>query len=1146
MIIAALIGTATAQVARAGVVAHYPFETDGAHTWESVTGRQFDVSGAFGGEAVPGARGNALLLDGYTSYVGLNIDRLNSVNRQITVSLWVAVQSYPIIEHDVDDPHGQQAIVDCLDDANHTGFGFFIGNDGQYSFQLYVGDSKAIVNCGVILPRYRWNCLTAVANADEGWLRFYNNGDLVAESLFDRGRQIHVGAHTLHVGQNSWELWFAGFRTTAFGGLIDDLTIYDHCASVDEIRGWRPEHAPVFTAPPSRQNNRRWARFHPGFHGCPSYNWTNEPHGLFYSDGRWHLFFQKNAAGPYMSRLHWGHLTSTNLADWHEERIAITPNDPQNRAALDNDPYRRFGEDRKGCWSGCIGQDPALNDGKPTIFYTGVDFAKARIIQATPFGYDNSLLHWEKNLTPAIDGLPSNPPLAGDFRDPFLFRNGDYPCLIVGTARWHDDSQSALGACTLHYFKDGAWHNHPDDTFYRGWDKSADGEFIEMPSMMQMQNGRWLFCYTPLGTARGVQAVYRTGWLNPITPDGHGGQFLCDEQSPTTRPVDLFGSDGFGLLSPSLYKTADNRVIAIGIVPDIIGGDQQAANGFAHIYSLPREWHLDENNQLMQAPARELQQLRSSTEFHKYDFTYNGTMALGNVRGRSAEIRYRFRQGAQPTGIRFFKATGDPGYCAELEINPADQNVYIRTADFWTSGHDNRAHLEAEIGPNKEIDVALFIDHSIVDIFINDRFAASVRLWPQRDDATEIEVYTGCDTWVRNLDAWVLTPNTNRSSGGTILNNVDLTTRVGFLMGEENETSLNGQERAALTMFRSMYPNGRVIRPSEAQQLLITQYVGTVWVHIDRVGLPMGEMPGSFNNDVINALANYHRSGGNLYLSKQATQLVSRIGRISNEFAPNLYSNGDGAEGTDVWTVNARIGYYQIDSDPSQHYDHRSHPLYAGLMTSSAFPCETFCMLGTGDGTKMHREDHNCLWDLNALERHCTAPGKNTVEKFENQNNCTVIGTWGHVVDHAVAGIVEFKPNTSQQGASSRAASTSGTILANGLAAYELSPRQANNGYTSNLDLMTSNALAYLNERAPDSPLSGFDTEVMTPSRIYPAGLNVGYSGFEAGALVRVYSLDGRLLYQSALPDTDGTLPIGYSGLVIVKIADKVEKMLLK
>lgn len=98
----------------------------------------------------------------------------------------------------------------------------------------------------------------------------------------------------------------------------------------------------------------------------------------------------------------------------------------------------------------------------------------------------------------------------------------------------------------------------------------------------------------------------------------------------------------------------------------------------------------------------------------------------------------------------------------------------------------------------------------------------------------------------------------------------------------------------------------------------------------------------------------------------------------------------------------------------------------------------------------MHREDHNCMWDLNPLVY--TVEGANTVEKFEQQTQSVVLGQWGHVTDYAVAGIVEFLPSATYQG----------RIIANGLAAYEWAPREGLNGSKANLEKLTANTLTYL------------------------------------------------------------------------------------
>ncbi len=284
------------------------------------------------------------------------------------------------------------------------------------------------------------------------------------------------------------------------------------------------------------------------------------------------------------------------------------------------------------------------------------------------------------------------------------------------------------------------------------------------------------------------------------------------------------------------------------------------------------------------------------------------------------------------------------------------------------------------------------------------------------------------------------------------------TPRAAMLIGYPTVNEIdNFQEEAAALFFRQSNPDGVIIAPGETSKIN-AENIDCIWVHIDRLNAGKGQLPEAFGNaGTLAALKKFVEDGGNLFLTKQATQLVSKIGRTEEAFAPNIYDDGDGGEGTDNWTVNAQIGYWfvnekdnPVDLRPEQYYDHRGHAIYQGLETNNDFPMETFGLLGTGNGSVMWRENHNCLWDLNAYSY--TSEGANTVEKFQNQTTSLIIGTWGHVQDHAVAGIIEFLPTASYKG----------KIIANGLAAYEWAPRQGTNAYASNIEKLTGNTVSYL------------------------------------------------------------------------------------
>ena len=63
--------------------------------------------------------------------------------------------------------------------------------------------------------------------------------------------------------------------------------------------------------------------YRPFFHYSPSYNWMNDPNGLVYYNGKYHLFYQYNPLGSTWGNMSWGHAVSTDLINWEEKSVAI-------------------------------------------------------------------------------------------------------------------------------------------------------------------------------------------------------------------------------------------------------------------------------------------------------------------------------------------------------------------------------------------------------------------------------------------------------------------------------------------------------------------------------------------------------------------------------------------------------------------------------------------------------------------------------------------------------------------------------------------------------------------------------------------------------------------------------------------------------
>lgn len=717
-------------------VAHFPMDVRDGRIVETVSGERFAVGGHFAPENVDGAVGKALRFDGYTSHIDARLGNiLPSGSKKLTVSVWVALPCYPIIQIDTDTSE-KTAIVTCLNTDDKTGFGFYVGFNGKYSFRTYIGGWPVNIDVDTPLPVYQWNNLTAVIDCDTRSVRLYNNGTEVGSSRANGS--ISFAPSAFYMGQSSASRMEGPFELMSFNGLIDDVSIWNEALDAATIAGWKAENTPDLDIPASRFADDM---LRPRFHGMPAAGWTNECHGLVYSDGRYHLFFQKNADGPYMARLHWGHISSENLYDWREEKIAIAPGNPY---------------DIKGCWSGCVFTDEVITGGRPNILYTAVDYARASIAQATP--ESTSLVNWTKlSRNPIIAARPAG--LSDDFRDPYFFRNGDNAYIIVGSSR------GGIGTTTLHRYDPvtGNWSNN-GDLFFTGTSAAQDGTFWEMPNITLMPDGRWLFTATPIGTSQGVRTLY---WTGSIAADG---KFVPASEKPAL--VEMNSRHGFGLLSPTIY-VRDGKTIALGIVPDKLSSANNWNLGWAHCYSLPREWSLDANGTLIQKPWESLTGLRTSTTFSRTDFDLNGSIDLSPVKGRAVELCGTFTVGTTPFGFNIFKNGSAKG---SITYNPASAELIADFSSLTRLINDGgvydgvyRCTLPQRPKRGSDLKINVFVDHSIVDIFVNDSWATSIRVFPTDSNADGIEAFANAVVKVKDLKAWILDPKASSAGVDDII-----------------------------------------------------------------------------------------------------------------------------------------------------------------------------------------------------------------------------------------------------------------------------------------------------------------------------------------------------------------------------------------
>lgn len=202
------------------------------------------------------------------------------------------------------------------------------------------------------------------------------------------------------------------------------------------------------------------------YHFAPKKGWMNDPNGLIYYKGKYHLFFQHNPHDIVWGPMHWGHASSDDLINWKEHEIALYPDSNY--------------EDDGGCFSGSAIE----KDGRLYLIYTSVskEYGQSQSIAWSDDGIN--FVKYENN--PVIKHFPED--ATADFRDPKVFEyNGEYR-MIVGTK--YDNH----GRIVQYKSKDLlAWE-------YVGvlFDDNSYDNVIECPDLF-LVDGHWVLMYSMIG-----------------------------------------------------------------------------------------------------------------------------------------------------------------------------------------------------------------------------------------------------------------------------------------------------------------------------------------------------------------------------------------------------------------------------------------------------------------------------------------------------------------------------------------------------------------------------------------------------------------------------------------------------------------------
>ncbi|GAB3893570.1 glycoside hydrolase family 32 protein [Spirosoma agri] len=443
--------------------------------------------------------------------------------------------------------------------------------------------------------------------------------------------------------------------------------------------------------------------YRPQYHFSTRANWINDPNGLVYYDGEYHLFYQYNPFDSHWGHMTWGHAISRDLVHWQELPPAIAEEGStmiySGSCVVDKANTSGFGQ---------AGQTPMV------AIYTGAQPDKQS--QHIAYSLDKGRTWTKYAGNPVIDLNRK------DFRDPKVF--------------WYEPTQNWVMVVLLPTDRKALFYK---STNLKNWVKG--GEFTatdtpatvwECPDLVEVpvdgtMERKWVLLLS-MGNnapAGGSGMQYYVGRFN-------GSTFINESKSGDLRYVD-WGKDYYAAITYNNLPRRGNRgAISIGWMNNLQYANDIPTTPFRGTMTLPRELRLAKvqdpmvRYELRQQPIQELKPLLgTSFQWTGTDVAQlNESLASNNLTGDTYCLQLELEADKTGVGVRVKKEEALPGKGEETVIgyDPAKQQLYV---DRSRSGQiafkkEFSGRFTAPLKPqNGRISLQIWVDRSSVEVFGN-------------------------------------------------------------------------------------------------------------------------------------------------------------------------------------------------------------------------------------------------------------------------------------------------------------------------------------------------------------------------------------------------------------------------------------------
>ena len=347
-------------------------------------------------------------------------------------------------------------------------------------------------------------------------------------------------------------------------------------------------------------------KYRPAYHHTPLYGWMNDPNGMFYKDGVWHLYFQYNPYGSQWENMTWGHSTSRDLIHWDAQPMAIEMD-----------------------WLGSIFSGSCVTNGDEVVaFYTSAGHHQTQSMAVSKDG-GRTFMKYSGNPVLTTSDIP-------DFRDPKAFWNEDIKAWNLILAAGQE-----MRIYSSKDLKDWKY----ESSF--GKEYGNHSGVWECPDLFEIKDEKlnikkWvLICnINPGGPFGGSATQYFVG-------DFDGKKFTCESMPKVTKWLD-YGKDHYATVS--FYNAPESRRVVLAWMSNWQYANQVPTKQFRSANSIPRDLGLftdGEESYVSVVPSKEMLALRGSkvkkpTEACEIIIDTKGQteIVLSNTKGEQVVMKY--------------------------------------------------------------------------------------------------------------------------------------------------------------------------------------------------------------------------------------------------------------------------------------------------------------------------------------------------------------------------------------------------------------------------------------------------------------------------------------------------------------------------